>query len=101
MDTDWIVVRIDPELEDLIPGFIQNRRKDVAAILDGLDQEDFEPARSLGHSMKGAGGGYGFQAISEMGAALEKAAKAGDSAQIRRHTDALAAYLDRVKIIFE
>ena len=101
MDNERIVVRIDPDLEDLIPGFIENRRKDISAILEALGNGDFEPVRSLGHSMKGAGGGYGFDAISEMGAALETAANGKDSETIRRQTAQLASYLDRVEIVFE
>jgi HPt (histidine-containing phosphotransfer) domain-containing protein len=101
MDNDRIVVKIDAELEDLIPGFFENRRKDIRVIREALEAGDLEPARSLGHSMKGAGGGYGFQAISEMGAALETAAKSGDGPAIRQQTDALSSYLDRVKVVFE
>ncbi|TDJ68612.1 MAG: Hpt domain-containing protein, partial [Proteobacteria bacterium] len=55
-----IIVNIDPDLEDLIPGFLNNRAHDVRAINDLLDAEDFGAIRLLGHSMKGAGGGYGF-----------------------------------------
>ena len=101
MDNERIVVRVDPDLADLIPGFIENRRKDIAAIIEALDNGDFEPVRSLGHSMKGAGGGYGFDAISDMGAALETAAKSEDSDSVRRHTDELSSYLERVEIVFE
>ena len=101
MDNERIVVRVDPDLEDLIPGFIENRRKDIAMILEALDNGDFELVRSLGHSMKGAGGGYGFDAISDMGAALETAAGSQDSEKIRRHTAQLSSYLDRVDIVFE
>lgn len=101
MDNDRIVVRIDPDLEDLIPGFIENRRKDVSAILEALEKDDFQPIRSLGHSMKGAGGGYGFHAITDMGAALETAAKNKENDAIRRHANELSSYLDRVEIVFK
>ncbi|HZC67063.1 MAG TPA: Hpt domain-containing protein [Nitrospirales bacterium] len=66
-----ILVRVDPEIAELIPGFLANRRKDVTAMLDAVQRSDFETVRLLGHSMKGAGGGYGFDAITVIGGALE------------------------------
>src|SRR6185295_12691593 len=59
--TDAIVVRANPKLADLIPGFLQNRRHDVTAMLDALDGSDFAIVGNLGHGMKGAGGSWGFQ----------------------------------------
>jgi HPt (histidine-containing phosphotransfer) domain-containing protein len=96
-----IVVRIDPDLADLIPGFLENRRKDVASILAALEQGDHETIRILGHSMKGCGGGYGFDEITELGRSLEKAAKDADADGIRRKTAELSSYLDHLRIIYE
>jgi hypothetical protein len=39
------VVRIDPDLADLIPGFLENRRKDIASIMSALEQGDYETIR--------------------------------------------------------
>jgi len=96
-----ILVRVDPDLADLIPGFLDNRRKDITAMQEALVQSDYETIRVLGHSMKGAGGGYGFETITEIGAALEKAAKGKSSETIRRWIGELSVYLDRVEIIYE
>jgi len=93
-----IRVRVDPDLADLIPGFLDNRRKDLATIQEALDRNDFETVRVLGHSMKGAGGGYGFDAITDIGAALEEAAKDRQPDGIRRGLRDLADYLDRVEV---
>ncbi|HYV31372.1 MAG TPA: Hpt domain-containing protein [Candidatus Binatia bacterium] len=96
-----ILVRVASEIAELIPGFLQNRRKDIAAMLDAVQRGDFETVRVLGHSMKGAGGGYGFDAITEIGAALEQAAKERNGAEIRSRVNELARYLDRVEVISE
>ena len=95
------IVRVDPDIAELIPGFLKNRRKDIAAMLDAVQRGDFETVRLLGHSMKGAGGGYGFDAITEIGAALEQAAKERNGAEIRSRVNELARYLDRVEVISE
>lgn len=96
---DAIVVRIDPLLADLIPGFLQNRREDVLTMRAALDEGDFESVRRLGHGMRGSGGGYGFQAITDIGLALEMAAERSDSAAAQKWLGELASYLDRVEVI--
>src|SRR4051812_28784144 len=65
--TETILVRANPKFADLIPGFLQNRRQDVSAIVEALDRGDFDTVESLGHDMNGAGGSYGFQAITDIG----------------------------------
>ena len=103
-DADYgekIRIHVDPDLADLIPGFLENRRKDITAMQEALARGDFETVRVLGHSMKGAGGGYGFDAITDIGAALEKAAKDNNPGTVLRGLRDLAAYLDRVEVIHD
>ncbi len=96
-----IRVRVDPDLEDLIPGFLENRRKDLQQLNGALKAGDFDVIRTLGHKMKGDGGGYGFQRITEIGAALEQAAKEKRVQEIRRQVVELTGYLDRVEVVYE
>jgi len=96
---DTILVRANPKFADLIPGFLQNRRQDVSAMLDALDRGDFETVESLGHGMKGAGRSYGFQAITDIGAALERAAESVDNDASRKWVGELSRYLDRVEVV--
>ncbi|HEX9454062.1 MAG TPA: hypothetical protein VGA27_06875 [Candidatus Binatia bacterium] len=51
--------------------------------------------------MKGSGGGYGFDDISVIGAALEQAAKQQDETAIRSGMERLVFYLDKVKVVYE
>jgi hypothetical protein len=51
-----IIAHVDPDLRELIPGYQQNRRKDIIAINAELKDADFVKIRTLGHSMKGSGG---------------------------------------------
>jgi HPt (histidine-containing phosphotransfer) domain-containing protein len=98
---DAILVRANPKFADLIPGFLQNRRQDVIAMLDALDRGDFAIVESLGHGMKGAGGSWGFQAITDIGAAIEQAAQSADNDASRKWVGELARYLDRVEVVFD
>lgn len=94
------MVRADPKLTDLIPGFLQNRRQEVRSMLDALDRGDFETVERLGHGMKGAGGSWGFEAITDIGAALEQAARSADTDASRKWVGELSRYVDRVEIVF-
>lgn len=96
-----IRVIIDEDLAELIPGFLENRRTNITQMLTALANGDFDTIRAIGHDIKGSGGGYGFDAITEMGAALETAAKQQDGGAIRRHIDALRFYLDHIDIVYE
>jgi PAS domain S-box-containing protein len=99
--TDKILVCANPQFTDLIPGFLQGRRHDVIDMLDALDRGDFATVESLGHGMKGAGGSYGFQAITDIGAALEQAAANADTDASHKWVGELSSYLDRVEIVSE
>jgi HPt (histidine-containing phosphotransfer) domain-containing protein len=95
-----IVVRLDPDLEPLVPRFLENRRKDFTSIEAALERGDFEEIRLLGHRMRGDGGGYGFHAISEIGTALEQASAQRDAGEIRRHANTLLEFLERVEVVY-
>ena len=73
-----ITLYIDPGLEEIVPGFLENRRRDVQTLETALQENNLAQIHIIGHRMKGDGGGYGFDAISMMGAALEQAAARED-----------------------
>jgi site-specific recombinase XerC len=73
--------------------------KALRAYIDALDRGDFATVESLGHGMRGAGGMFGFQAITDIGAALEQAAESADIDASRKWMGELSQYLDRVEII--
>ena len=95
-----ITVYIDQGLEEIVPGFLENRRRDVQTLETALQQNNLAQIHLIGHRMKGDGGGYGFDAISMMGAALEHAAAREDRDAIRRHTAELIDFLARVTVVY-
>lgn len=101
MDTEPIYITVDRDLEDLIPGFLERRNADADKLRHALAEQDHETIRITGHSMKGTGGGYGFDGLSEIGAAIERAAKAGDLEAVSQELDRLDAYLARLRVRFE
>jgi PAS domain S-box-containing protein len=97
--TERILVRADARLRAVIPRYLENRRGDVAAILRALERREYEPIRDLGHKMSGTGSAYGFSRITEIGTALEGAAKEGNPDEIRARVTELSKYLEQVEIV--
>jgi HPt (histidine-containing phosphotransfer) domain-containing protein len=98
MSDEKIIIQVDPDLEDLIPGFLENRKLDVEKLRAELESNNFINLQSIGHSIKGVGGGYGFDLMSELGAAIESAAKEQNSELAREKVDQLYNYLQRVVV---
>ena len=86
----------EPKSTDRIPRFLRNCRQNVIAMEDALDRGDFQTVEFLGHGMRGAGGMFGFPAITDIGAALEQAAESADTSESRKWMGELSRYLDRL-----
>jgi HPt (histidine-containing phosphotransfer) domain-containing protein len=100
-DAGRIVVWIDPDLKAIVPDFFAFRRKDVATLAELVAQGDYARIRTIGHNLKGAGGGYGFDAISEIGQSLEQAAERQAADEVHDCMRALSDYLARVEVRYE
>lgn len=96
-----IVVHVDPELSELVPGYLDNRRHDVSALETAVTAGDFSLIEHLAHIMKGTGGGYGFDAITEIGARMEMAAKNKNKEEIQKEVSELSIYLEQVEVVYE
>ena len=94
-----VVAHVDADLLDLIPGYLENKRKEVDAIRQALTVDDYETIRVLGHGMKGSGGGYGFDPITAIGSEIEKAATKKNPERIQKSIHDLLIYLDRVEVV--
>lgn len=97
---DPIVVRVDRELAQIVPRFLANCRRDVGLLESAIEKGDLETTRKIGHSLKGVGGGYGFNEITRLGGAIEAAAKQSDAQGALAALAALAAYLDALRVDF-
>jgi len=93
------IVRVDPDYADLVPGFLENRRSEIDIIRNSATGGDFREIRRLGHGMKGAGAGYGFQVITDIGKNLEAAAINEDVSAIEAELKRLDSYLSEVRVV--
>ena len=96
---DTILGSVNPKFADRIPAYLRNCRQNGIVMLDALDRVDFETVKYLGHQMRGSGGAFGFQAITDIGAELQQAAESSDTEASRKWVGELSRYLDRVETI--
>jgi len=100
MAHEKIIITIDDDyILELIPDYLTGRRDEVKVLLDAATQKDFATLQSLGHQMKGTGGGYGFDHITVIGGQLESGAKAQDLPAIEQEIADLRDYLERVEVV--
>ncbi len=95
-----IVVTVDPDFETLVPSYLENRQCDLHRIEAALEEGDYSTIESLGHNMKGSGGTYGLQDITDIGLVLERAAKEGNLPKIQQSIAALRNYLEHLEVVY-
>lgn len=95
------IVHADSAIEPLITKFMIHCNKQTGVLREALQAQNFEEVRLISHGLKGAGGAYGFDRVSEFGAAIERAAKTADIAAIDRELQLLTAYLAQVTVIYD
>lgn len=95
------IVSVDADLEELIPLYLEKRQNDVQILQEKLVHGDYETIRLLGHSIKGSGGGYGFDRITDIGRLIEDSALTKSPEGVSRGLDELAEFLQRVEVVYE
>jgi CheY-like chemotaxis protein/HPt (histidine-containing phosphotransfer) domain-containing protein len=90
-------VRTNPKFAHLIPAYLQSCRQKIIALHEALDQRDFQTVTYLGHQMRGSGGAFGFQPITDIGTALQQATESADVDASRKWVDELSRYLDQAE----
>jgi hypothetical protein len=96
-----IVVHVYAELKNLIPGYLEGIHGNIRSILTALKKCNYKTIEALGHSMRGSGGGYGFETITNIGGTIEQAAIDRNPKQIEKCLSELRNYLERVKVLYE
>ncbi|MFO7818654.1 MAG: Hpt domain-containing protein [Halanaerobacter sp.] len=94
-------VPVDQDLKALIPIFMDNREEDITKLKELLAESDLEGIKRVGHNLKGTGGGYGFDKITELGRQIEEAAKEENEDSLEELIAELEIYLEEVEITYE
>ena len=83
----------DDEWAEMQEMYINHTFKELKSIRENINSTTFDSLRTFGHNIKGSGGMYGFNEITEMGATIESAAKDENMDQIKSNFDKLETFL--------
>lgn len=84
---------------NVVVAFLDNCRKGLQSLKDATERLDYDFVKVYGHRMKGCGGAYGFPALTETGASIEQAAKAGNGNDLRTCAAVLEAHLESFEVV--
>ena len=94
-------VTLARDFQELIPEFIENRRRELQALRGALAAGRYDQLSELGHRMRGIGTSYGFDRVSILGGQIEDHARVADREGLAARIAEYAEYLARVKVVYE
>ena len=87
----------EPEFAGLINNYVAMLPNMAATIREALDEADWPQLKTLVHQLKGTGGNYGFNGITELAAKLEFQVISKNSSEIEVVLRNLESYIRRIK----
>lgn len=93
METSRTETKVDPDINELVPGFCESRKKDLVNLNQLLSQSNFVGIAKVSHTIKGVARPYGFPTLEAMAVALEKAAKSNNNKECMDIINTMDVYL--------
>jgi PAS domain S-box-containing protein len=91
-------VKVDADLEDLMPDFLAEIDEDLGIMEKSLQEDNFETLHRLGHGLKGAAGNYELHDLSDIFLGIEKAAKEQSEDAVIDNMIRVKDYLEQLEI---
>ena len=89
----------DPDMMEIVREFVADLPVRSAALASALETSDLDTLQTLAHQLKGAGGGYGLQQITDAAGVLEQSLRQGaDASLLKDQCEFLRATLDSVVV---
>lgn len=95
---DGLEAVVPAGVEDLLPTFLENRRKELDALRAAVATHDFATVQHIADRMKGVGEPYGFPTISLIGVDLDGAVQRADMRRLLELVKQYSGYLGNVQI---
>jgi len=95
------IVFIDSDLKEIIPGFLENRKKDINQLDDLIQNEQWKQIESIAHKLAGNAGSYGFDELGEIGSQLESACQNRDVELIKQYCGAYNEFMNNLKVEYK
>lgn len=88
----------DPAVAKLIPAYLERRQADLHHLGQALAAGDYATIATIAHGLKGSGGLYSLQPVTQFGAQLETAAQAANCNELKSALNGLKEFLERLEI---
>ena len=73
--------------------YINHTSKELSKIQEDIDNIIIDSLRTFGHNIKGSGGMYGFEEVTNLGTKIEASAKVNDRSKIKLLLEELSGFL--------
>jgi hypothetical protein len=93
-----IVLNVEPALKELVPDFLENRRRDLERMRQALHAGDLAAIRDVGQNIRCFSRVYGFEQLTALGEEIRCAADECSTLRIVHLQGQLADYLSRIEI---
>jgi histidine phosphotransfer protein HptB len=98
MNKDKIIVKIEEDIKDLIPRFLELRKSNFIEIKNELNKNNFVLIQETAHKIKGSSRLYGFEKLSEIAYEIELSAKNKDKINIEKMLSEAESHLANIDI---
>jgi len=95
---DRIRLQVEPRLRELVPGFLENRRRDLERMREALHSGDLAAIRDVGQNIRCFSRVYGLADLTRLGEEIRCAAEECSTLRIVHLQGQLADYLSRVEL---
>jgi hypothetical protein len=96
--SDRIRLNVEPALRELMPGFLENRRRDLERLRQALHAGDLGAIRDVGQNIRCFSRVYGVEDLTVLGEEIRCAAEENSTVRIVHLQGRLADYLSRVEL---
>ena len=93
-----ILLHVEPRLRELVPGFLENRRRDLERMREALHTGDLAAIRDVGQNIRCFSRVYGLADRTMLGDEIRCAAEECRTLRIVHLQGRLADYLSRVEL---
>jgi len=95
---DEYSVPVARDFIEFISDFLEDILQDAKAMGEALKRKDYDVIADMSHSIKGAGGGYGLDRISDLARSIETAAKNKRSEKLDALLDDFIDYITNLTV---
>jgi hypothetical protein len=95
---DRFRLKVEPRLVGLVPGFLENRRRDLERMREALRAGDLAAIRDVGQNIRCFSRVYGLDELTTLGEEIHRAAEERSTLRILHLQGRLAEYLSRLEI---